>query len=359
MLDDRINFEYFYGSHVLRKIWSVNFLKLLIFFTFLALLVDCYGSNQTFAKLFFNINSSWMFVLTIIIFSIFRLKHGDSNFLSKKIQQVIKILLGIFVFISILITIWGSLSPDNYVYSLTRLNPANLTLQSFFLGCVLLINQSNLWWEKNYYWIIFSFPFLILLLAFISYFWPFDFLLVNVQEDRLVEYLQFIFLMLGTSILFFNIFKYRKQFNKIDLLFITSATLIFFFIAGDEVSWGQRIFKIETFQSFLQHNHQEENTIHNLYVFEWLVQDIYLFLGLILGGLSLLFGKKIKSNKIFPWIIPSWCLSAYFLIPAMYFLSIKKRGGFFGEWEIAELLLYSGAVIHILINAFRVKKLHE
>jgi hypothetical protein len=39
--------------------------------------------------------------------------------------------------------------------------------------------------------------------------------------------------------------------------------VVLFFIAGEEVSWGQRIFGWESFGVFETHNFQKETTLHN------------------------------------------------------------------------------------------------
>src|SRR5690606_11535567 len=44
--------------------------------------------------------------------------------------------------------------------------------------------------------------------------------------------------------------------------------VMFFFAAGEEISWGQRIFGWETNEYFMERNAQEETNIHNLVVGE-------------------------------------------------------------------------------------------
>ena len=40
-----------------------------------------------------------------------------------------------------------------------------------------------------------------------------------------------------------------------------------FFGAGEEISWGQRIFGIETPEAFAEHNRQGETNLHNLEIY--------------------------------------------------------------------------------------------
>ena len=42
--------------------------------------------------------------------------------------------------------------------------------------------------------------------------------------------------------------------------------VLFFFAAGEEISWGQRIFNIQSGDFFLENNKQAETNLHNLIV---------------------------------------------------------------------------------------------
>ena len=59
-----------------------------------------------------------------------------------------------------------------------------------------------------------------------------------------------------------HLFGYR---GKLVLLFIAAVCL---FGAGEEISWGQRLFNIETPQAMMERNAQQELNLHNL-TFEW------------------------------------------------------------------------------------------
>lgn len=87
-----------------------------------------------------------------------------------------------------------------------------------------------------------------------------------VREDGLIEYLTSIFLFLCSLVCLYRVFMYRK--TKIHFRTVTWAVLafLFFFAAGDEISWGQRIFGIESGEFFLAHNKQSETNLHNLVV---------------------------------------------------------------------------------------------
>jgi hypothetical protein len=87
---------------------------------------------------------------------------------------------------------------------------------------------------------------------------------VVVREDGWVEYLTTLFLFLGAVILGFNAIQAVRRKDKKQILFFTLAALMFIFGAGEEISWGQRIFGLETGEYFMEKNYQGETNLHNL-----------------------------------------------------------------------------------------------
>jgi len=87
---------------------------------------------------------------------------------------------------------------------------------------------------------------------------------VVVREDGWVEYLTAFFLLLGAILLGINAVKAIKKHDKKKILFYSLASLAFIFGAGEEISWGQRIFGIQTGEYFLENNYQGETNLHNL-----------------------------------------------------------------------------------------------
>lgn len=89
---------------------------------------------------------------------------------------------------------------------------------------------------------------------------------VYTKEDGFAEY-GTAFLLFCISILcfyrFFILFNYKKGLWKFGVLMMA---LIFLFGAGEEISWGQRIFNIESSKYFLENNAQGETNLHNMVV---------------------------------------------------------------------------------------------
>ena len=87
-----------------------------------------------------------------------------------------------------------------------------------------------------------------------------------VKEDGLIESMTSL-LLLGSSLLmfsrFFKQFKLQKNLWRFGVFMIA---LVFFFGAGEEISWGQRMLGIESSEFFSENNAQGETNLHNMVV---------------------------------------------------------------------------------------------
>lgn len=93
-------------------------------------------------------------------------------------------------------------------------------------------------------------------LEYIDQFW--------IREDGPVEQLTFMFLLACGVLHFLTIFplEEKKELNRSGILMLS---LFFIFGAMEEISWGQRIFDLETTDFFEKNNAQQETNIHNLF----------------------------------------------------------------------------------------------
>lgn len=84
-------------------------------------------------------------------------------------------------------------------------------------------------------------------------------------EDGFVEYVTSIMLLLISILCLYRLVtcKNKSALWKFGTLMFV---IIFFFGAGEEISWGQRIFNIESSEYFIENNAQAETNLHNLVV---------------------------------------------------------------------------------------------
>ena len=91
---------------------------------------------------------------------------------------------------------------------------------------------------------------------------PEGFTLSFAAEDGLVEYSTSIFLFVACLALL-GLARTAPGYKRYLLAFYALA---FFFAAGEEISWGQRIFGWESGEFWQENNYQGETTLHNLVV---------------------------------------------------------------------------------------------
>jgi hypothetical protein len=126
---------------------------------------------------------------------------------------------------------------------------------------------------------------------------------VYVVEDGFIEWLTVLPLLLTTGIAISYLIQLSKWRSKLFVLVVFVIALFCFFAAGEEISWGQRIFHIKTPEYFAEHNSQDELNIHNLVVDGEKVNKI-VFSDMLIGaavlyllGLPILYSRNQKFKS--------------------------------------------------------------
>ena len=220
--------------------------------------------------------------------------------------------------------------------------------------------------------LIFLFPIFILIISYYLFkFFPkvyFDFLWGHESSypNAIGEWIQFAFFIFAFFVTLYNIYFLRKRLKKSKNFGLITFSSFSFFVAMEEISWGQNIFGFINTPDFIAKiNFQNQITLHNLnpiqaefLLFNLPFSILHLFfviLGLILG-LCFPIRYKLFDHILRPFI-PTWYLSIYFFIPAIFYLSVS-----FGliEWwhqELFETILALGFALLSFINLqeFKVK----
>lgn len=183
-----------------------------------------------------------------------------------------------------------------------------------------------------------------------------------VQEDSVIEYAQAFFYFISFILSFFISIKFIKR--KITLhgvLYIILAIGLLF-ISFEEMSWGQRVFHVETFDYFQRNNYQQEISMHNLKIIQIPVLiKIYMLVGAY-GAfawiLVRLFAKGAKADygHIIDFVVPDWFISSYFFfvffIYTLLLFTWMNPPDFLlaRDQEPAELLLSMGFLLFVVNN---------
>lgn len=143
------------------------------------------------------------------------------------------------------------------------------------------------------------------------------------------------------------------------ILLLWAAT--FSLVTFEELSWGQRLLGFRVPPWVLQHNAQDELTLHNLNIVNphmhalQLVAALLLALGWLVGPrLRARSGSGTDRGSVFSLLFPRRNLALYFVPLALlhaYFILHPRYVGPFLIWrdqEVAELLTASGLLLHML-----------
>ena len=162
------------------------------------------------------------------------------------------------------------------------------------------------------------------------------------KEDGFAEY-GTAFLLFCSSILlisrFFKLKKYKKSLWKLGIIAIA---LVFIFGAGEEISWGQRIFNIESSEYFKENNAQAETNLHNLVVdgkkvnkiiFSQLLTAVLVIYLIITPFLYRKFNWVKNLANLFAVPIVQWHQTIAFLVVTglLVFMNSERK------WELYEL----------------------
>ncbi len=305
--------------------------------------IDAYGNNMKSFELLHVVSGS--LIIPILLAQFVLNTMGASKQSERLINFLSWIVLPLLLLGTVILSVLDSATHANAVYNWTHLHQSKLGAMTIFLALSLAISESRSW-AKHQHWRFTRFlPYYSFVVLFLVSLWPFDFFIILGREDGLIENLQVVALILA------SLWCGRWALRLRSLaLFIFS--LGFFFVAGDELAWGQRIFSPALPSFFETYNRQKEITAHNIAAIEWSVQWIYLTISFV--GV---FGRQIIKrlyrpiNKLHAWL-PTGSFAGYFIFPLIFYFAQRiVEGGIWHNWvEPMELFIYVGVILWISLR---------
>ncbi len=190
------------------------------------------------------------------------------------------------------------------------------------------------------------------------------------SEDNLVEWLQFLAYVFSSVLALLLSLRFKKV-SKLMFVIFLILSLGFLFVAGEEISWGQRLFNIEGHELFrgekslplLGNNVQSETNLHNFGAIHSKVGYMYLGIGaygIFSWFVACILTKTLKMKKEIKkylkyFTVPPY-LFLYFFATAINLKVVSSRGVGPQEYEIAELILSLGIFITMIIYYISAKK---
>lgn len=181
-------------------------------------------------------------------------------------------------------------------------------------------------------------------------------------EDHIIEYSQFFFFLAGGIGGLLLAFKLKKHSKIMFGLFLT-ISIVLIFIAGEEISWGERIlganapepFNEQTNLTTSKYNVQGERNLHNFEPVNNIIGLLYLIIGgyfvfawLLVKIVNKFFNLTENIKKYLPFLIPSPILILYFVPTAINLLDRDGLGIKPQDYEMAEFLFSLGILIFII-----------
>jgi len=204
--------------------------------------------------------------------------------------------------------------------------------------------------EDAFRWAALMLIFTMLIAAF--YFVDNDAYVRFAKEDALIENLSFLFYFFSGVILI--LVGIQNKFPQSRGLLPSLLGIFFVIVAGEEISWGQRIFDFSTPASMQATNTQGEFNFHNLQAFDkhkgWLNQHTILNIFVLLNGVIIPIVywlspmiRGISGRLKFP-IVPLVCVPI-FVIALTFEQALNRISPHWAHTEVKELLFAMGFLL--------------
>lgn len=214
--------------------------------------------------------------------------------------------------------------------------------------------------------VLLSLPFVIAFTGVVAALISKDLYKLFTQEDGIAESGQVFFYALALGLSLFVTRSYWRSGARLIACLYIGASLGLFFLIGEELSWGQRIWGWGTAESLAAVNKQGETNLHNIYgvgaTFKW----VQLLIGAYGTLLPLVFLRwsvpdRHRLRRLITALVPHYSLIPYFLLffiwrmyrnflepPQKYYFAIAEYN------EVLELVLAMG---FLLFMVFQIKRL--
>jgi len=177
------------------------------------------------------------------------------------------------------------------------------------------------------------------------------------DEDRAVEWVQTLVLLLAFCVYAILARRHWKVGRRVTALLSTFVAIGAVAIAGEEISWGQRILGWATPALLDAINYQGEANIHNIGAIATtsrLVQFSAAGYGVLVPLLALLprIPKRVRDS----YFVPPVTLASFFLGPFAYWavrIPLEPSRAFFQLSEITELSSYTGLAVFGVLSLRR------
>lgn len=133
--------------------------------------------------------------------------------------------------------------------------------------------------------------------AYLSHFQETIFRDYYIVEDGPLESGTAVFLFLTGLLMLARAVRLRRMRSRPFIAVTALVAVVLFFGAGEEISWGQRIFDLETPESLARHNKQGETNLHNLEIGDVSINKLVFSQLLAAGLVAYLFVLPVLATR--------------------------------------------------------------
>ncbi len=173
-----------------------------------------------------------------------------------------------------------------------------------------------------------------------------------IKEDGVVEYISSLLFLISSILALVLLVRFKMPVRHRVMLALLAFFLFVFF--GEEISWGQRIFGLDTLEFFREANVQNENNLHNL--FGYLFPSLFLLAVIVYGFIFPFAAKSFRFvHQLFDLVglpIASRGLAIGFLIAVLFrdwtFERLVETSSIVPTAEFGEMLISVGFLLLLM-----------
>lgn len=154
------------------------------------------------------------------------------------------------------------------------------------------------------------------------------------DEDQLFEWATFLCFAVGTLVGLAVVLNRWRARDRLGIALYLLFTLLMFFSAGEEISWGQRVVDFDTPADLLEINKQDEFNLHNIGESLNLFRTLMIVIGLG-GSTAYVLNQRLQIERLWDnadiLLVPPFFLASTFLVVLAYRLFrlfLWRKSGF-------------------------------
>lgn len=141
------------------------------------------------------------------------------------------------------------------------------------------------------------------------------------REDGALEWAQFSADVVGLVAATLVAVTLWRRADRLGAVLWAGFAALLLFIAGEEISWGQRILDLDTPDVLLDRNHQEEANVHNIRIVQDTINVGFMLVGFYGSVVAVALRRRlapVRRPRWFELVVPPMFLASAFLVVFAY-----------------------------------------